>query len=526
MRYIIISLILITAIPLSQAQFVNNGGTVTVQAGATLRVETDFTNTSGTINNLGLIEVLGHFSNAAGSGTTLSGSGELRFIGTANSNLTTNGDALNHVEMAKTTSTGKLTLLDNTTINGNLEFTGTGNNKIEAGNFNLTLSATSVVSATTNHPTNGYVVTNGTGRFIKGITANGTKTFEIGDATNYTPLSCAVTGSTYSSATLGARAYTTGMQAKYTESTDYINREWQVAGTGISDYANVVSGTYVDGDITGTESLIKGSSYHTGDWRFNGSAGNAGTNTVTASTLTNDVKFSGQNFFGKANLKAYLQGPYSSGTMNTSLNSPVPANNLLELYALTSPYADAPASVTTGFFLANPNIVDWVRLEFRDPLAPSTSSNNKISAFIKNTGEIVWLDGTSLPRMKNVLATSVVVLSHRNHLPIRTVNAGLSLIEPTQHNFSSGLGQAYDDPLNTVNDAMANLGSGVFGLFRGNANGNLVINSTDITIITNQSNPIKSDVYNNSDVNLNGKVNSTDLSIATNQSNPIKNAHN
>ncbi|MBK7633545.1 MAG: hypothetical protein IPJ13_04035 [Saprospiraceae bacterium] len=58
--------------------------------------------------------------------------------------MTLNGDAINQVEMAKTTSGGKVTLLGNASINGNLEFTGTGNNKIELGNFDLSLATTSL----------------------------------------------------------------------------------------------------------------------------------------------------------------------------------------------------------------------------------------------------------------------------------------------------------------------------------------------------------------------------------------------
>ncbi|MBK9735273.1 MAG: hypothetical protein IPO92_10015 [Saprospiraceae bacterium] len=57
------------------AQFVNLGATVTIQAGATLRVETDFTNMSGTITNLGTLEVQGNFVNDPINGILSSGTG-------------------------------------------------------------------------------------------------------------------------------------------------------------------------------------------------------------------------------------------------------------------------------------------------------------------------------------------------------------------------------------------------------------------------------------------------------------------
>lgn len=503
------------------AQFINNGATVTIQSGATLRIETDFINNSGTVTNNGVLEVKEDFTNAAAATFTSAVGSTVKFIGDTPSTVTSNGDAFHHVSMEKTAE--NITLADAMSVAGTLTFTN-DNNKVILGANNLTIQdGGSIASADDNE----YVVANDAGSLIKGLSANGTITHEIGDASNYTPLSSAVTGSAYASATLGARVYTGSLQAKYTDATDYINREWQIVASGITDYTNIMTGTYVAGDATGTQSLIKGSTYHTADWHFDGS--NNAALQVIASTTTSDVKLSGQNFFGRANLKAYLQGPYSSSTglMTTLLNSTTPANNILELYATTSPYTDASASVPAGFFLANPTIVDWVKLEFRDPNAPSTPTSFKISAFIKNNGDIVGLDGTSLPKIKDVLPTSVVVLSHRNHLPIRTVNAGINVANPpSQHNFSSGLSQAFDNTLNMINESMVDLGSGVFGLFRGNPNGNLAINSADLGIVTNQSNPIKTAVYNSADLNLNTSVNSADLGIVTNQSNPIKNAHN
>ncbi|MBK7633544.1 MAG: hypothetical protein IPJ13_04030 [Saprospiraceae bacterium] len=49
----------------AHAQFVNNGATVTIQSGATLRVETSFENQAGTItiDNGGILEVQGNFTN-------------------------------------------------------------------------------------------------------------------------------------------------------------------------------------------------------------------------------------------------------------------------------------------------------------------------------------------------------------------------------------------------------------------------------------------------------------------------------
>ncbi|MBK6498758.1 MAG: hypothetical protein IPG00_11600 [Saprospiraceae bacterium] len=86
-------------------------------------------------------------------------------------------------------------------VAGTLTFTN-DNNKVILGANNLTIQdGGSIASADDNE----YVVANDAGSLVKGLSANGTITHEIGDASNYTPFSSAVTGSAYASATLGAR---------------------------------------------------------------------------------------------------------------------------------------------------------------------------------------------------------------------------------------------------------------------------------------------------------------------------------
>ena len=499
---------------ITEAQFINNGATVTIQSGATLKVESDFENNStGTFTNNGTLEVSGDFTNAS-TATLTPSVGLVKFIGTGNTDLDTGGDALNNVEMAKTTANGTVSLMSATTIDGNLSFTGTGNNRILLGNFDLTMSNSgATVTATTDHPTNGWVVSDktgvNTGKFVKNIASgSSTKVLEIGDDTNYSPISLAVTAS--SSGAVSSRVLTSNLTAKYAEATDYIDREWLVSTTNV--ISNALTGTYVTGDITGTQSLIKGASYHTGDWRFDGSAG-AG-NTVTATTTSSDVGFSGMNFFGKVNLIAFLQGPYSAGSMTTTLNT----NSLIPL---TSPYTDAPATVAS----IPSGVTDWIKLELRDPSNPGVSTTFKASAFIKSDGTIIGVDGTSLPRVKDGYPTSVVVLSHRNHLSIRTPDTGLDVVNPSLHDFSTGLSQAYDDPSNVNNDAMVDLGSSNYGLFRANVNADNFINVVDFGLTKTNTSNVESNVYNNYDVNFDSNKNVVDFGLVKNSTTTTKTAH-
>jgi hypothetical protein len=232
------------------------------------------------------------------------------------------------------------------------------------------------------------------------------------------------------------------------------------------------------------------------------------------STDVADAEFTGANFFGRVDLIAFLQGPYSTSAdeMTTLLNSG-------DLIPLESPYLDAPDTVAT----IPADVTDWVKLELRDPAVPSVAVG-KASAFIKKDGSIVGLDGTSLPIVKNGFPTSVVALYHRNHLPIRTPNAGIDVLNPSLHNFSTDLGQAHDNPV-PPNDAMVLLEAGVYGLFRGNVNGDNSINVLDFALEKNNSNPTQSNVYSPYDANLDKNVNVLDLGLVKNASNPTKTAH-
>ncbi len=494
-----------------QAQFINNGATVTIQSGATLRVETDIQNNgTGTITNNGTIEVMGNFTNAATANLTPS-IGLVRFIGTTSTTLNTGGKTLNNVEMAKTTATGEVTLAAAASIGGNLSFTGATNNKIKVANFDLTMpNSGSTVSATTNHATNGYVVTDktgvNTGGFVKGIASGAsTRTLEVGDDVNYSPVTLTVNAS--SAGTIRSRVITNAapnpLTAKYAETTDYINREWVVTTTNVT--TNSLTGTYVAGDVVGTQSLIKGATYHTGDWRFDGSAGSG--STVTATTTNSSVRFSGKNFFGKANLKAYLAGALPSGvTMTTDLNT-------AGIIPLVTPYNVAPFSAPTVTAPSIPaTAVDWVLVEVRNAATPSTLIS-QTSGFLLSNGTIVNYDGTAL-KLKNAVANGHIALKHRNHLSIRTATS-LDLVNPpVLKDFSLNTSEAYTDVSITTNANMRQIGS-VFCLWNGDASQN---NEVAYTGGGNDSSPILTRVggaanatnivngYYKEDVDLDGAV--------------------
>jgi hypothetical protein len=436
MKKLKFALLFILLSQLSYAQLVNDGATITIKSGATLFVESDVQNNSTgtiTVENGGTLEIQGDFVNAGTATYTATGTGKMKFSGSANSELSSGGDAIPNLEIAKTNA--KVTLLQAATVGTNLDF-GTGTTKLELGTNNLTLgNATTVTDATST----AYIIADAAGMVQKDVTANNTFTFPVGDANNYSPLASTYTGSAYASANLRVNVVDAVHPSKPTDAESFLTRYWNVDQTGISDYSNTVTGTYVSDDVNGTASLIKGASHDGANWSYAGAATN-GTSTVTGTLSAMNSDFTGTNFYGKVDFKVLLAGNYNTGTnlMSTTLNS----GGILEASALTTPYAVSPfnapsVSVSPGFFAANPTIVDWVMLELRETSAPSTTSTNKASAFLKSDGSIVGIDGTSLPVIKNGSPTSVVVVHHRNHLAFRTKNVGIDVANPSPIDFRS-----------------------------------------------------------------------------------------
>lgn len=118
-----------------------------------------------------------------------------------------------------------------------------------------------------------------------------------------------------------------------------------------------------------------------------------------------------------------------------------------------------------------------------------------------------------------------LTLKHRNHLGVRSPGLlTVSRIE-TPYDFSSSLAQAWDNPVIFSNDAMVDLGGGVYGLIRGDVNQNGTINVVDFFLSKNNSTPNQAGVYDSGDINMDGNINVVDFFISKAQSTPNKSAH-
>lgn len=501
-------ILLLFALPLC-AQLVNTGSaTITIQAGATLYVQSSLSNTGGgIINNSGTLEVTGNLTNDGSS--TLSGAGLVKFTGTTASTVTTAGDALSNVEFDKTGA--NVTLADAMTVNGNVTFGSAGANRVDLGSNNINLAATSTITgANATH----YFIATGTGRVVKSMTTPSPYTFPVGDATIYSPLAFTTTGGS------GAGSVSVGVvnavhPNKPAAATSFLTRYWRLTST----YPAILTGTFnTSDDVTGTASLIRGARFQTSAWTYLG--GSNGTNTVIGPGPTGTYDFAGSIFLNDFSLKAFLQGPFtvnaagpaSGDTMTTALR-------FSNFIPLISPYnaAISVASIPV-------DVTDWIQVQVVDP-TNAASIYGETSAFLRKDGSIVNLTGTGPVSIPFNQAAGSIRLRHRNHLSVRTNSTTFTGGLPNVFDFT-GNGAGGANPLvfvapNINISPSINLGlpqkeveTGKFGMWSGDVNGNgeLKYNGSgnDRAIILGAIGGVNPSPtifgYHNSDVNMNGEV--------------------
>lgn len=228
--------------------------------------------------------------------------------------------------------------------------------------------------------------------------------------------------------------------------------------------------------------------------------------------------------------KAFLQGSYttSNGLMNDGLRTSgeiptlEPYDNMVGFTHVGGGGETISSDVLS--VTGNDAIVDWIFLELRDQTNGTTVRTQ--SALIQKDGDIVGLDGKTAVTFAGLPQDDYYIfLRHRNHLGVRSPGPiSLARIE-TNHDFTTGLAQAYDNPAISTNDAMVDLGSSIYGLYRGNSNSDGFINIVDFLLVRSQSVPNQSNVYLPADINLDGIINVVDFLIGRAQSVPNKTAH-
>ena len=128
--------------------------------------------------------------------------------------------------------------------------------------------------------------------------------------------------------------------------------------------------------------------------------------------------------------RVFLEGPFNqvTGKMNDALRSDGLLNTLDPYGANGYPYpggnySDLPIQVppTTG----NDAVVDRVVVELREPTAPYAVKASR-SLWLQRDGDVVDMDGVSVPRFTAAPGTYQIAIRHRNHLGAMTT-AGYAL---------------------------------------------------------------------------------------------------
>ncbi len=206
-----------------------------------------------------------------------------------------------------------------------------------------------------------------------------------------------------------------------------------------------------------------------------------------------------------ASLKILLSGPHNITTslLNTDLNS----FGILDVDALVSPYATCdPASVSAGFFAANPSIVDWVCVRLMSGTAPSLTEMTNSVGFINEFGEIVNLSGSGTLFFTATRDDLYAIIEHRNHLRVMTHL-------PLDFNSTLAAWDARANPAIVYTSggaALNDLGAGQWGMWGGDGDGSNDVTAFDFLNVWLPANG-GAPGYHNADFDMSSDVTSFDF---------------
>ena len=118
----------------------------------------------------------------------------------------------------------------------------------------------------------------------------------------------------------------------------------------------------------------------------------------------------------------FLEGAFSSPNMATSLDL-----NGQEAHPYSALHSGTE-SVQPGFFVSNPDIVDWVVVELRTGTTADTKVASR-AAFLRNDGRILYpnsngdLAPIDFTDIDESITSCYIVIHQRNHLPVMSANA-------------------------------------------------------------------------------------------------------
>ena len=303
----------------SDAVVISDGTTVTVNTNALCKSLTigsgfgptatlNFDNSARTLTVSGsttgyvYIASNGVLASTSGYGQTIYIAGDLTNYGTmtqgTSNTINFNGSSFHSIYGNDFTfnnltinNAGGIAMTSDITINGTLTLT--------SGLFyttNDTLTIKGSISVTSPSATKMIVLDDGVyfGRLKMNTATNKSYTFPIGDTRStdeYSPVTINLTSGAGSSAYISVNMRNQ-KDPNNTSSTNYLNRAWTFTPSGLNSFAYDISLTYVQADVTGTESLLYFGKFDNGIWSLLGQP-NTITNTYSITGLTNFSTFTG-----------------------------------------------------------------------------------------------------------------------------------------------------------------------------------------------------------------------------------------
>jgi hypothetical protein len=199
----------------------------------------------GSINNNGVIVILGNLSN---SGSSSLGTGTIKMTGAASQSIS----GSNTIQNLEVNNTSGIVLNGPVTVNGTLTL---ANGTVSTGASDLILGPSATIAGTPG--SSRMVVATGSGKMYKQYQGSGTFTFPLGDATGtaeYSPVTLSFTSGTFG--TDNSVGVNLANAAYPGSSGSYLNRYWNISSSGITNFSCNARFNYLPADVNGTESSI------------------------------------------------------------------------------------------------------------------------------------------------------------------------------------------------------------------------------------------------------------------------------
>lgn len=503
---------------------IQSGATFHMQTGAVVTVEGNVDN-AGTLNNDGSLKVQGNYTNT-GSYTGVGSAGVMEIYGTGNSNINAGASTIANLVINKTGATDIVKLLASATVS--TSFTHTNGifttDPITNPAFALVAPATANFSFAAGKEIVGKVTRTA-------WTNAAARVFNQPNMQLTTNAGTAPTSVTVMMIPLSAGG-------DPTQSEREVKRKYSFSYSGGSGFTADVRYPYMGTELnTNVEANLV-------PWRLNAAEWTARLTPVTRDAVNDYVSTTGISAADLLqewkladpkytfNVTALIRGAWNSGTqlMNTTINNILP---------LSQPYNDPAFNnysgtelVGPGFFSANPNIVDWILVDFRKPTsglpanADFSSSIGRKAAFLLNNGTVVDLDGSTPVNFDiSKQGAGFVVLKHRNHLGIMSTSLPSNALGTYQNDFKT-LTNIYTNPALISDPAQFLPGSvpSKYGMWAGNANKDITVNAGDVGLVKANANlTLTGYVYG--DVNMDGTVNAGDVGITKVSANGTAQTH-